>query len=156
MDINARINELGIVLPTLPPKGGVYEQAKSFGENLIYVSGCGPDINGIEFKRGRLGNDLSIEEGQAAARNCALNILAILEAKLGDLSKIKSFAKLLVFVSSSSDFYLQPQTANAASQMLIDIFGKEVGCSARSAIGVSVLPGNIPIEIEALVEIHNT
>ena len=95
---------------------------------------------------------MTLEQGQQAARNCALNILAVLEAKLGDLDKIKKFVKMTAFVSSESTFTQQPQVANGASQLLVDIFG-DAGAAARSAIAVNVLPGDIAVEIEMLLEL---
>ncbi len=103
--------------------------------------------------KGKLGAEISLEEGCEAAKNCMLNVLAVLKEKIGDLDKIKSCVKMLVFVASDNEFYNQPQVANAATQLLIDIFGEEIGSPSRSAIGVNVLPGNIPVEIELLVEI---
>ena len=147
-----KLKELNITLPEPPKKGGVYSSCVEFGKNLVYTSGCGPHLNGVIKFSGKLG-DLSIEEGQEAARCCALNVLAILHRDLGDLNRIKKFVKCLTLVASNNDFYSQPQVANGASNMLIDIFGEERGCPARSAIGVNVLPGNMPVEIEYLLEI---
>jgi len=155
LNFNERLATAKIEIPETPPKGGIYTQAKEFGEGLVYLSGCGPDINGNTFKRGRVGSDLTFEEGQEAAKNCALNLLAVLKSAVGDLDRVKSFVKLLVLVSSDNGFYRQPETANAASQLLIDLFGDEIGCAARSAIGVNVLPDNIPVEIEAIVELKS-
>jgi enamine deaminase RidA (YjgF/YER057c/UK114 family) len=96
--------------------------------------------------------EYTVEQGQEAARYCILNLLANLQAKIGDLNRIKRIVKMLCFVAGSDTFYAQPQVANGGSQLLIDIFGTEAGCCARSAIGVNALPGNIPVEIELLVE----
>jgi len=153
MKIEERIKELGYVLPLAPAKGGLYTPCKIFNQgNLAYVSGCGPAIEDINYK-GKLGTEVSFEEGCEAAKNCMLNVLAVLKENIGDLDKIKSCVKMLVFVASDNEFYNQPQVANAATQMLIDIFGEEIGSPSRSAIGVNVLPGNIAVEIELLVEI---
>lgn len=155
MSVEERLKQLNIVLPEVPQKAGMFENCKEFGNHFVYVSGCGPDVNGELYKKGKLGKEISVEEGQEAAGNCVLNALTILNKKLGSLDRIKSVVKVLAFVSSDPDFYSQPQAANGASQMLMDILGTEVGCPSRSAIGVSVLPGNIPIEVEMLVEIVN-
>lgn len=154
MDIYKRLEEMGIVLPEVPNKAGLYMQTKEFCKHLVYVSGCGPDLNGVEALKGRLG-DISIEDGQLAAKNCMINALAILNKNIGDLNRIKSIVKMLAFVSSTADFYSQPLVANGASQFLVDVFGHEIGCPSRSAIGVNVLPGNIPVEIELLVELKD-
>lgn len=152
MDIQRRIKELGIELPEPPAKGGVYVPAKEFNGNLVYVSGCGPNI-GDKVYRGKLGSTYSLEEGQKAAECCVLNTLAVLQKQLGDLNKVKQIVKILAFVASENDFYMQPQVANGASKLLCDIFGEKAGCPSRSAIGVNVLPGDLPIEIEMLIEL---
>ena len=153
-DIYDRLKELQITLPKPPPPAGIYNQCREFGANMAYTSGCGPSVNGEAKFQGKLG-DLSIEEGQAAARSCALNVLAVLHRDLGDLNRIKRFVKCLTFVASTNDFHSQPTVANGASSLLIEIFGEEKGKPARSAIGVNVLPGNIPVEIEYLIELEN-
>jgi enamine deaminase RidA (YjgF/YER057c/UK114 family) len=151
-NVYEKLKELNLELPEPPKPAGLYTQCVGFGKNLIYTCGVGPNLNGIEKIKGKLG-DLSIEEGQEAARCCALNILAILHRDLGDLNRIKRFVKCLALVASTNDFYSQPKVANGASQLLIDLFGEERGRPARSAIGVNVLPGNIPVEIEYLIEL---
>ncbi len=151
MSAENNINKLGIVIPEAPAKGGLYTPCVNFGgdDKLVYVSGCGPNLEEATFS-GKLGKDYTIEEGQVAAKNAMLNSLAILKASIGNLDKVKKVVKILVFVASEDDFYSQPQVANGASQVLMDIFGD---LPARSAIGVNVLPGNIPVEIEAVYEI---
>ena len=144
------MKEKNIVLPQPPPKGGVYAPCKIVG-NMAYISGCGCVIDGCEAA-GKLGKDYTVEQGQAFARNCALNILAVLQREIGDLNRVKSVVKLLAFVASDDEFYQQPQVANGASGLLGELFGQEVGIPARSAIGVNVLPGNLPVEIEAIFE----
>lgn len=153
MDAYKNMSKLGIVLPKAPARGGSYSPVKEFGKDLAYVSGCGPQIEGRELNLGKIGRELTEEQGNDAAVNCIMNLLAVLEKELGDLNKIKSFVKIIVFVASDDDFYNQPQVANYASQILADIFGEENGTPARSAVGMNVLPGNIPVEIEALVEL---
>lgn len=151
MDVYDKMVERGIVLPTPPPKGGVYEPAKRFTGNLVYVSGCGPAIHAPVV--GKLGREFTVEQGQAFAHDCMLNVLAVLEAEIGNLRQVMNVAKLLVFVASDDTFTQQPQVANGASQLLVDLFGECVGLPARSAIGVNVLPGGIPVEVEALFEV---
>ena len=94
-----------------------------------------------------------MEEGQKAAYNCVLNLLANLDAKTGDLNRIRRFVKVLAFVNSTDDFAQQPQVVNGGSNLLAEIFGEEAGVPARSAIGTNALPGGIACEIEVLVEL---
>ena len=147
-----KLNEMGITLPAPPPKGGVYTPVMEFGDKLLYCSGCGPDIGGGNTVLGKLGRDLTVEEGQKAAYNCMLNLLANLDAKLGDLNRIKRFVKVLGFVNSADDFYQQPMVINGGSNLILDLFGEEKGLPARTAIGTNATPGNIAVEIEVLVE----
>ena len=151
MDVYEKMKELGIVLPKAPAKGGVYAPVKEFGRGLVYVSGCGPNI--AEPIKGKLGREFTIQQGQEFARNCMLNVLAVLEANIGDLRKIKNCVKILTLVAGTEDFYDQPAVANGGSQLLIDIFGPEIGTPSRSAIGVNALPLNMPVETEGLFEI---
>ena len=137
MNIYHVLESKGILLPSPPPKGGVYTPVKEFGDNFLYCSGCGPDLGNGNTIIGKLGDSLSIEDGQKAAYNCMLNLLANLHAKIGDLNKIKSFVKLLAFVNSTDSFTEQPLVVNGASNLLIDIFGEEMGCPARWAIGTN-------------------
>mgnify|MGYP001170028353 FL=1 len=153
INVYDNLKKLNIELPPAPAKAGVYEQVKLFGPNLAYISGCLPNIEGLPPINGKVGKDLSLEDAQEAARRCILNILAILERDLGDLNRVKDCVKMLAFVASDNDFYGQPQVANAASELLIQVFDEEK-CPARSAIGVNVLPGNVPVEIELLIEIE--
>jgi enamine deaminase RidA (YjgF/YER057c/UK114 family) len=154
MDVYARMKELNIGLPKPPAKAGVYAQAKRFGKGLVYISGCGPVLN--EPVKGKLGKEFGIPEGQQFARNCMLNVLAVLEANIGDLNKVKNCVKILTFVAGIDDFYDHPAVANGGSQLLADIFGGEAGTPARSAIGANALPGNMPVETEALFEIDES
>jgi len=153
MQIEKRLQELGYTLPEAPKKGGVYAPVKEFCDNLAYVSGCVPILEGHVIT-GKLGVDCSFEDGCKAAERCTLNILASLKAYLGDLDKIKSCVKMTVFVASSPDFYQHPQVANAATELLVKIMGEEKGCPSRSAFGVSALPLDSAVEIELMVEIE--
>lgn len=144
------IRGVGLDLPEPPDKAGKYTQSKRIG-NTIYVSGCGPDIRGMQDIKGRLG-ELSIQEGHKAAYRCVLNALAIMKRDLGTLERVVNVVKMIVFVSSTKDFWQQPDVANGASELLMDVFGPDRGCPARSAIGVAVLPGNIPVEVEIIAE----
>lgn len=152
MDVYEKLKELGLQLPPPPPKGGLYTPCKAFGKGLYYVSGCGPAIGG-STRVGRLGQEVTLEEGQQAARDCMLNVLAVLEAAVGDLNKVKSPVKIITFIASDNGFTQQPQVANGGSQLLAELFGAQ-NVPARSAIGVNVLPGGICVETEALFEVN--
>ena len=152
-EVEKKLKALGFALPEAPAKGGVYTPCKLFCDGrLAYVSGCGPMIDGVNIT-GKAGTDVTLLEAQTAARNAMLNVLAVLKAAIGDLDKVKRCVKATVFISSANDFYEQPKAANAATELLVAIFGEERGCPSRSAIGVNVLPGNITAEIEMLVEL---
>ena len=148
------LNKHGLVMPNPTAKAGVYEKVKDFGSNFCYLSGCTPTFNGELRWEGKIGKELNIEQGQEAARLCALNLLANFMEKYGSLDKIKRIVKLLVLVAGSEDFFQQPKVANGASELFVDILGEEAGCGARSAIGVYTLPGNAPVEIEVLIELN--
>lgn len=151
-DVYARLKKLGLELPKAPAKGGVYSSSKVFSDNLVYISGCGPVIDGPVV--GKVGKEFTKDEAKEFSRNSMLNVLAVLQDRIGDLNKVKQAVKILVFVASTEDFYEQPYVANGGSGLLVDLFGEEAGAPSRSAIGVNVLPGNIPVEIEALFEIE--
>jgi hypothetical protein len=154
MNLESTLAKHGLTLPPAPEKGGVYTPVREFGENLVYLSGCGPNFPGGTVWAGKLGKEYNIEDGQQAARCVALNMLAVMKRDLGDLSRVKRIVKILALVACTDDFYEQPQVANGASQFLADIFGDDIGLGARSAIGTNALPGNIPVEIEMLIEVH--
>ncbi|MGL5514753.1 MAG: RidA family protein [Sporomusa sp.] len=151
MDVYENLKEMNLEVPSPQPKGGIYTKVKQVG-NLLYVSGQGPTSNGEALYRGKLGRELTLEEGQQAAAVCAMNILSCLHEYLGDLNRVKNVVKLLAFVSGTDEFAEQPQVINGASSLFLKAFG-EHGEHARSAIGTNALPGNIPVEIEAIIEI---
>lgn len=152
-DVYEVLKEKNITLPQPPPKGGVYTPVQEFGDKLLYCSGCGPDLGDGNNVIGKLGKDLTLEDGQRAAYQCMLNLLANLDAKTGDLNRIKRFVKVLAFVNSADDFIMQPQVVNGGSNLLAELFGEDAGVPARSAIGTNALPGGIACEIEVLVEL---
>ncbi|HHY23548.1 MAG TPA: RidA family protein [Clostridiaceae bacterium] len=154
MCIYERIKELGIELPKPAAPMGVYFPAKEFGEKFIYISGQGPAVDGKPLYVGKVGKEVSLEEGQKAAYACMVNVLSVLNEKIKDLNRVKNAVKILGFVACTDNFYDQPKVINAASQLLVDIFGEDIGKASRSAIATNVLPGNIPVEIEALFEIE--
>ena len=117
-----KLKEMNITLPNPPARGGLYTPVLEFGDKLLYCSGCGPQIDGTSID-GTLGRALTVEQGQQAAYRCMLNLLANLDAKLGDLNRIKRFVKVLAFVNSADDFCQQPVVVNGGSQLLLDLFG---------------------------------
>lgn len=150
-DVYENLKKLGLELPTPPEVGGVYVKVRQCG-NILYTSGQGPAVNGQPQYKGKLGREITMEKGQEAARLVVLNILSVLHEYLGDLNKIKGVVKVLGFVASAEGFNSQPLVVNAASQLFVDVFG-QAGQHARSAIGVNELPDDIPVEIEAIIEI---
>ena len=151
MQVYEKLKELGLELPPAPPRGGLYASCKAFGNGLYYVSGCGP-VTGAPVE-GCLGREFTVEQGQVYARDCMLNVLAVLQAEIGDLNRVKSVVKITTFVQSTDDFHDQPAVANGGTQLLKDLFGEGPGLPSRSAIGVNALPGRIPVETEALFEV---
>jgi enamine deaminase RidA (YjgF/YER057c/UK114 family) len=150
--IEARLNELGITLPPAPAPGGLYTPVVVVG-NMAYVSGqVAYDANG-EFVVGRVGSDLTEEQGAAAARGVAHAMLATIKASLGSLDRVKRVVKVLGFVNSTPDFLTHPTVMNGFSNAMIEVYG-EAGRAARSAIGTGILPHNVPVEVEAVLELH--
>jgi enamine deaminase RidA (YjgF/YER057c/UK114 family) len=150
-EIEKKLGELGIILPGQTKSMGNYVTVRRSG-NMLYLSGNGPMREGKVVMSGKLGADLSIEQGYEAARITAINILGVLKSELGDLDKINQFVKVLGFVQSTDDFFDQPKVINGASDLFVEVLG-EKGRHARSAIGTSVLPFNLPVEIEVIVEV---
>ncbi|GIQ68798.1 RidA family protein [Xylanibacillus composti] len=148
-----RIAKLGITLPTISLKGKGIVAIQKHG-NLLYTSGHGPEreSDGSPIWTGKLGKDLTVEEGYAAARECGIILLAQLKSYLGDLERVDQIVKVLGLVASAEDFYQQPQVMHGFSDLMVEVFG-ERGKHARSAMGTYVLPKNIPVEIEMIVRI---
>jgi enamine deaminase RidA (YjgF/YER057c/UK114 family) len=144
-----RLQDLGLTLPTPGPAVGTYVGAVRVGD-LVFVSGHGPLRDGEYVYRGKLGRDLDVAEGQEAAALVVLNILGTLREELGELTEVKRVVKLLVLVNSDPEFTDQPAVANGASDLLVEIFGTEVGAHTRSAVGMASLPFGISVEIEAV------
>ena len=151
-ELAQKIKSMGLELPPPPPSGGIYHPVVITGSHL-YVSGQGPVLPNGQLIRGKVGTDLSLEEGQMAARQVALTMLSTLEAQLGDLDKIKRLIKTLGMVNCFPEFTQHPQTINGFSQLMVDVFGEENGRGARSAVGMS-LPGNIAVEVECIFELY--
>lgn len=150
--IDARLTELGITLPAAPKPAAAYIPAVRSG-NLIFVSGQVPFDNGELAWIGKLGAEYAIEDGQKAARLCALNALAVVKDMLGgDLDKVTRIVKLGGFVNSTPEFDQQPAVINGASNLMAEIFGDK-GAHARFAVGAPSLPFNVAVEVEAIVEV---
>ncbi len=151
MKIEEKLNELGFQLPDAPTPLAAYVPALVSG-NLVFTAGQVPVSDGKLLYSGKVGKDISAEEGMKAAEICALNCLSVIKKEIGDLEKIKRVVKVTVFVNSANGFTEQPKVANGASELLVNIFG-EKGKHVRSAVGVNELPINAPVEIEMIVEI---
>ncbi|MCL5046675.1 MAG: RidA family protein [Actinobacteria bacterium] len=153
MKIEAKIAELGLKLPEAPKPVAAYIPALRSG-NLVYTSGQVPFVNGELKYQGKVGGQLSPEEGYEAARTCALNCLAVIKGVLGDLDRVKRVVKVVGFVASAPGFNGQPKVVNGASELLGQIFG-QAGGHARSAVGVSELPLDSAVEVEMIVEVED-
>jgi enamine deaminase RidA (YjgF/YER057c/UK114 family) len=151
MTIAERIKELGLELPATRPPAGTYVPAVTTG-NLVFLAGYGPFRPDGTFITGKVGRDLSIEEGYEAARVTIIGSLAALQTEIGDLDRVTRIVKLFGMVNCTEDFDRQPQVINGASDLLVEVFG-EKGRHARSAVGMQMLPFNIAVEIEMVVEI---
>lgn len=149
MDVNEQLVKLGINLSDAPASLASYLRTVRFGD-VIYVSGQLPLVGGEIIHKGKVGVNVSVGEATEAAKQCAINALAALKSELGDLSRISRIVKLTGFVASSPDFISQPQVVNGASDFLVEVFG-EIGKHARSAVGVSSLPLDSPVELELIV-----
>lgn len=149
MRVEQRLQELGIVLPEPVRPVATYVRYVQTG-NLLFISGTGP---GSEIAKGKLGADMSIEDGYAAARSTALSILATAKDALGDLDRIKRLVKVLGMVNSTPDFEDHPRVINGCSDLFVEVFG-ESGYGSRSAVGFVSLPTGIPVEIECTFEIE--
>jgi len=153
MSFEKRLQELGLTLPETPRPVANYVPAVRTG-NLVFVSGQTPTVDGKLTIQGKLGQEVSIEEGQQAARVALLNSLACVRSVTGSLDAITRIVKLNGSVASAAGFTAQPQVVNGASLLLEEIFG-DVGKHARAALGLAELPGGAPVEIELIVEVAN-
>ena len=152
-DAEQKLKDLGIVLPEASSPVANYVNAVRSG-NLLFLAGKGPGLPDGTFITGKVGEDMTIEEGKEAARMVAINQLAVLKAELGDLNKVKRIVKVLGMVNCNSDFTQQPQVINGFSDLMVEVFG-EKGKHARSAVGMNALPMNIAVEVELIVEIED-
>ena len=155
MSIDDRLHELGITLPPAAATAGLYTPALRTGA-LLYVSGQINVADGALTAKGKLGAEVDLEAGQAAARQCALNCLAAAQAELGSLDAIRQLVRLTGFVASAQGFTKQPQVINGASELLRDVLGEDAGVGTRLAIGVAELPAGAPVEVDLILEISDT
>ncbi len=150
--IEDKLRQMGYELPTPPAPLANYIPGYRAG-NLVFLSGVGPRGSDGSTVTGKLGQDLTVEQGYEAARNCALNLLANLKSIIGDLDKVKHMVKVLGMVNGAPDFTRQPEVINGCSDLLLEAFG-ERGRHGRAAVGMSSLPRGIPVEIEMIVEVE--
>jgi enamine deaminase RidA (YjgF/YER057c/UK114 family) len=150
--VEQRLRELGIALPEIEAPIGNYVHAKRVG-NLLYLSGKGPPSVDGAMPRGKLGAGLSVEDGYRHARAVGLVLIAVMrEALGGDLDRVEDIVKVLGMVNATPDFGDHPKVVNGCSDLFVEVFG-EKGRHARSAVGMSSLPGGIPVEIEVIVAV---
>ncbi|MEO6530627.1 MAG: RidA family protein [Specibacter sp.] len=148
--IEARLAELGLTLPPVVPPVAVYVPAVVSG-NHVYTSGQLPFIDGKLTGTGKVGAEVSAEDAKSMAATCAINAIAALKNVIGDLDRVTRIVKVVGFVASDPSFTGQPGVINGASELLGDVFG-DAGVHARSAVGVSVLPMDSPVEVELIAE----
>lgn len=147
-----KLQAQGIVLPEVMAPVANYVNVVRTG-NLLYLSGKGPVLPGGKYVTGKLGKDMTIEQGYQAARLTAIMQIAVLKKELGDLSKVKRIVKVLGMVNCTEDFAEQPKVINGYSDLMVAVFG-EKGKHARSAVGMYALPFHMPVEVEMIVEIE--
>ena len=154
MEIERKLAELGIELVSSPTPPNTFLRTVQTG-NLLYVSGHTPrQTNGIALNPGKLGREVSIEQGYQAARQAMVNLLSSVKADIGDLDKVKRVVKLLCMVNCTPEFGDQPKVANGASDLLVELYGDR-GKHARSAVGMNGLPNGNCIEIEMILEVED-
>ena len=149
--IETRLAQLGFSLPQPPEPAGNYLPATRSG-NIMWLAGVGSRFNDGSRISGKLGADLTVEQGYEAARRCALNLLARMKVELGGLDRVSRILKVVGFVNSAPDFGGQAQVVDGASDLFVDLFG-EAGRHSRSAPGMAALPGNIAVIVECVVEV---
>jgi enamine deaminase RidA (YjgF/YER057c/UK114 family) len=152
MSAEARLIELNLELPPAPKPAGVYKPALIV-DGLCYVSGHGPLRADGTMITGRVGDDLSTEQGYAAARQTGLAILSTLKSHLGSLDRVARVIKVLGMVRCTPEFGQQPAVVNGCSELFAEVFGQDAGVGTRSAVGMSALPGGIAVEIEAILQL---
>ncbi|HWK13807.1 MAG TPA: RidA family protein [Rhizobiaceae bacterium] len=153
MSTAARLEELGVKLPAVSAPLAAYVPVKRLG-NALYISGQGPIVDGKIVAQGKLGRDMTIEQGAEAARLAAINALAAIAHAVGNLDRVKGIVKLNGYVNCTDEFDKQHLVINGASEFLVSVLG-ERGRHARAAVGTNSLPMNMPVEIELVVEVED-
>jgi len=153
MSAEARLKERNITLPQPSTPLANYVSAVRSG-NMLYLAGHGPLREGKASTRGKLGRDLTVEQGYQVAREVGLGLLATVRANLGSLDKVRRVVKVLGMVNSADGFGDQPKVINGFSDLMVEVFGETIGKHARSAVGMGGLPVNIPVEIEMVLEVE--
>jgi enamine deaminase RidA (YjgF/YER057c/UK114 family) len=151
-DVYRKLAGLGITLPAAPKPAAAYVPAVTAAGNLVFLSGQDCRKDGVLIHSGKVGAELTLEQGYETARQVMVNLLAVLHEYTGDLNRVKRIVKLLGFVNSAPGFNKQPFVINGASELLIELFGED-GRHARSALGTNELPFDTPVEIEMIVEL---
>ena len=154
MSVEQKLSDLNLSLPVLPESKGIYKRCLTV-ENLVYVSGHVSVKTDGSSITGKLGKDISDEDGKAAARQCGLAILTSIKDHLGGFEKIKRVVKILGNVNSTPDYEKHPVIINGCSELYVQLWGEENGKGARSAVGMGSLPGNVAVEIEAIFELNS-
>lgn len=149
-----QFEKLGLTLPPAPAPMGVYKPYLIDGKYL-YLSGHGPVQDDKSLIVGRVGDDVDMEQGKLAAKQVGLTMLSTIKSGLGSLNRVKRVIKVLGMVNCTADFEKHPYIINGCSELFAQIWGEENGVGVRSAVGMGSLPGNIPVEIEALFELHD-
>ncbi len=151
MSAEAKLAALMLELPPAPKPAGIYSPVVQV-DNMLYVSGHGPLLPDGTMISGKVGADLSEEQGKNAARQVGLTILSTLKATIGSLDKVERVVKVLGMVNAAPNFTKHPQVINGFSELMVELFG-ENGRAARSAVGMGSLPGNIAVEIECILQL---
>ena len=150
--VSEQIKEMNLQFPPAPKPAGVYRPILVI-DKFLYVSGQAPVNFDGTLMQGRVGDNLSLEEGKLAARQVGLTMLSTILTHFGDIDKVKRIVKVLGMVNCTPDFQRQPLVMNGFSELMADVFGKEYGIGARSAVGM-MLPDGIPVEVEAMFELY--
>jgi len=153
MSIEEKISELHLSLPALTTSKGIYKRCLEVG-NLLYVSGHVSINSDGSSITGKVGKELSDDDGKLAARQCGLAILSSIKDHLGNLDKIKRVIKILGMVNSTPDYTNHPIVINGCSELFVQLWGEDNGKGVRSAVGMGSLPGNVAVEIEAIFELY--
>jgi len=153
MPVEQRLKELGLELPPPPPPAGNYVPGVISG-NLLFMSGCGPRRADGGYLKGKVGAELSLEQGYESARRVALNMLANIKLVLGSLDRVERVVKTLGMVNCTPEFGDTPKVINGFSDLFVELLGAERGRGARSAVGMMALPAQIPVEVEMVLEIR--